>query len=78
MANDPASITREALERLLDMSVQGKGVVLGPDPVTGKCVVNHTHTYAATSSTQPHNAHAHSHNRPRAPFHKKHPHLHTF
>lgn len=38
MANDPASITKEALGCLLDMSVQGKGVVLGPDPVTGTCV----------------------------------------
>lgn len=35
LANDPASITLEALECLLDMSVQGKGVVLGIDPVTG-------------------------------------------
>ena len=38
MANDPASITKEALGCLLDMSVQGKGVVLGPDPVTGTCL----------------------------------------
>lgn len=36
LANDPSSITLDALECLLDMSVQGKGVVLGPDPVTGK------------------------------------------
>ena len=34
-SNDPSSITPEALESFLEMSIQGKGVVLGKEPKTG-------------------------------------------